>query len=53
MLRSAEIVLLVAKGRVAQENFLTDYTCKKANKLTVRTSKMYKDTIQQAGFCLK
>lgn len=35
MLKSAEIVLLLAKGKVAHENLLTDNTCEKAPKLTM------------------
>lgn len=33
MLKSAEIVSLVAKDKVDHENFFADNTCKKANKL--------------------
>lgn len=45
MLKSAEIVSSVAKGKVALENFLTDNTCKKANKLTM-WEEVVKGTIQ-------
>lgn len=33
MLKSAEIISLVAKDKVAHENFFANNTCKKANKL--------------------